>query len=84
MVTGPKVEMKENPWMKMESYHELQWTATRRPQTAVWKIPKSDVRRDHYSKSATGHGPTYDIQVTYRGVRPAGKGTTSPILIFIV
>ncbi|KAM9299030.1 coiled-coil domain-containing protein 27 [Gastrophryne carolinensis] len=44
--------MKENADWKMQSFHDLQWTATRRPQTAVWRIPKTDARREKYSKSA--------------------------------
>ncbi|XP_066463385.1 coiled-coil domain-containing protein 27 isoform X2 [Eleutherodactylus coqui] len=62
MVTGPKVEMKENPEMSLRSFHELQWTGTRRPQTAIWKIPKSDIRRDNYSKPAEQNGYTNEIQ----------------------
>ncbi|XP_072012294.1 coiled-coil domain-containing protein 27 isoform X2 [Engystomops pustulosus] len=61
MVSGPKVEMKESPRMKMGSYYELQWTGTRRPQTAVWKIPKSDIRRDNYSKSAQEHSHNFEV-----------------------
>ncbi|XP_040285190.1 coiled-coil domain-containing protein 27 isoform X2 [Bufo bufo] len=60
--------MKENPGMRMQNCHELQWTGTRRPQTAVWKIQKSDVRRDNYSKSAQGH--IYDIQSATFSVSP--------------
>ncbi|XP_044133560.1 coiled-coil domain-containing protein 27-like [Bufo gargarizans] len=60
--------MKENPGMRMQNCHELQWTGTRRPQTAVWKIQKSDVRRDNYSKSAQGH--IYDIQSPTFSVSP--------------
>ncbi|XP_075134599.1 coiled-coil domain-containing protein 27 [Leptodactylus fuscus] len=62
MVSSSKEDMKENPAMKMGSYHELQWTGTRRPHTAVWRIPKSDGRRDNYSKSAQEHSHTNEIQ----------------------
>ncbi|XP_075696863.1 coiled-coil domain-containing protein 27 [Rhinoderma darwinii] len=73
MVTGPKVEMKENPGIKMGSHHELQWMGTRRPQTAVWKIPKSDIRRDNYSKSAREHGHSYEIQSPTFSLSPASS-----------
>ncbi|XP_073511319.1 coiled-coil domain-containing protein 27 isoform X2 [Phyllobates terribilis] len=69
MVTDTKVMMKENPGMKIRPYNELQWTGSRRPQTAVWKIPKSDIRRDNYSKSVQEHSyetqsPTFSLTPT--------------------
>ncbi|XP_077106417.1 coiled-coil domain-containing protein 27 isoform X2 [Ranitomeya variabilis] len=71
MVTDAKVKMKENPGMKIRTYNELQWTGSRRPQTAVWKIPKSDIRRDNYSKSVQEHG--YEIQSPTFSLTPASS-----------
>ncbi|XP_069804460.1 coiled-coil domain-containing protein 27 isoform X2 [Dendropsophus ebraccatus] len=67
MVTAPKVEMKENLGLKM------QWTGTRRPQTAVWRVPKSDLRRENYSKSAQEPGHNYDIQSPTFSSSPASS-----------
>ncbi|XP_069597283.1 coiled-coil domain-containing protein 27 [Ranitomeya imitator] len=71
MVTDAKVKMKENPGMKIRTYNELQWAGSRRPQTAVWKIPKSDIRRDNYSKSVQEHG--YEIQSPTFSLTPASS-----------
>ncbi|KAM4703140.1 coiled-coil domain-containing protein 27 [Rhinophrynus dorsalis] len=46
----------------MQSVRELNWTGNRRPATAVWKIPKSDSRREKYCKSATETGQSSEIQ----------------------
>ncbi|XP_075046082.1 coiled-coil domain-containing protein 27 [Mixophyes fleayi] len=63
--------MKENTGWKMQSFHELQWTGSRRPQTAVWRIPKSDTRRDKYSKSAREHGHSSESQSPICSPSPA-------------
>ncbi|XP_068098838.1 coiled-coil domain-containing protein 27 [Hyperolius riggenbachi] len=64
MVTNPNVDMKENTDWKMQSSHDLHWTGARRPQTAVWRIPRTDIRREKYSKSAQEPISPYEIQST--------------------
>ncbi|KAM4015799.1 coiled-coil domain-containing protein 27 [Anomaloglossus baeobatrachus] len=71
MVINTKVDMKENPGLKMRTYNEQQWTGSRRPQTAMWKIPKSDIRRDNYSKSVQEH--SYEIQSPTFSLSPASS-----------
>ncbi|KAM5140719.1 coiled-coil domain-containing protein 27 [Mantella aurantiaca] len=54
--------MKDNTDWKMQSFHDLQRTGVRRPQTAVWRIPKMDGRREKYSKSAKEPVCSYETQ----------------------
>ncbi|XP_018408141.1 PREDICTED: coiled-coil domain-containing protein 27 [Nanorana parkeri] len=61
-VTKPLSDMKDKPDWKMQSFHDLQWTGVRRPQTAVWRIPKKDARKEKYSKSAKEPVCSYEIQ----------------------
>lgn len=63
MVTKPLTEMKDKQGLKMQSFHDVQWTGVRRPQTAIWRIPKTDTRREKYSKSAKEPICSYETQV---------------------
>ncbi|XP_040182513.1 coiled-coil domain-containing protein 27 [Rana temporaria] len=54
--------MKDKSDWKMQTFHDLQWTGVRRPQTARWRIPKSDSRREKYSKSAQEPLCSYEAQ----------------------
>uniref|UniRef100_A0A8C5WES0 Coiled-coil domain-containing protein 27 n=1 Tax=Leptobrachium leishanense TaxID=445787 RepID=A0A8C5WES0_9ANUR len=47
---------------KMLHIPESQWSRGRRPQTAKWKIPKADARRESYSKSVQEPGFPFDTQ----------------------
>ncbi|KAM4650875.1 coiled-coil domain-containing protein 27 [Discoglossus pictus] len=57
MVTGSLANMKEGVGLKMEGIQELQFSGNHRPRTAGWRVPKTDNRREKYSRSArdTGH-----------------------------
>ncbi|XP_063799637.1 coiled-coil domain-containing protein 27 [Pseudophryne corroboree] len=63
--------MRENTAWKMQGLHDVQWTGTRRPQTAIWKIPKSDTRREKYSKSSHEHGHFYETHAPVFSPSPA-------------
>ncbi|XP_053546930.1 coiled-coil domain-containing protein 27 [Bombina bombina] len=54
--------MKEEIVLKMQGAQDLHWSGSRRPQTAVWRIPKTDNRREKFSKSADEMGHSYEIQ----------------------
>ncbi|XP_077314483.1 coiled-coil domain-containing protein 27 isoform X2 [Lithobates pipiens] len=62
MVTKPLGDMKDKTDWKMQSFHDLQVTGVRRPQTARWRIPKIDSRREKYSKSAQEPICSYEAQ----------------------
>ncbi|XP_069466345.1 coiled-coil domain-containing protein 27 isoform X2 [Ambystoma mexicanum] len=47
-------EMKDQNGLKMNGCLDPSFSASRRPKTAVWKIPSNDTRRENFSKSAPG------------------------------
>ncbi|XP_053307353.1 coiled-coil domain-containing protein 27 isoform X2 [Spea bombifrons] len=82
MVNGPSTEMKEDVGLKMQSIYDLQWTRSRRPQTATWKIPKTDTRRESYSKSAQEHGHPYEHQSSVTSSDPSSSMDISGLQVF--
>ncbi|XP_063291493.1 coiled-coil domain-containing protein 27-like [Pelobates fuscus] len=73
MVKESFTKMKEEIGLKMQSFYEPQWTRNRRPETAIWKIPKMDARRESYSKSAPERGNPFETQSLITPSSPASS-----------
>ncbi|KAE8593175.1 hypothetical protein XENTR_v10019016 [Xenopus tropicalis] len=62
----------------MQSIQDLNWSGRRRPQTAVWKIPKSDTRREKYSRSAGDNGKFIQNEMSSRSSSNSFQFNDSP------
>ncbi|XP_041427402.1 coiled-coil domain-containing protein 27 isoform X1 [Xenopus laevis] len=64
--------------LKMQSFQDLNWSGRRRPQTAVWKIPKSDRRKEKYSRSAGENGQFIQNEMSSRSSSDSFKFNDFP------